>query len=116
MERLGQSQRAWLQTFLAFPQASPAHATFGRVFARLNPARFQPCCLSWSPAVAQLTQGARLAREGQTVQASLERATAASPVHLLSAWCADHGGRGLGHTTTEPKAKEITAIPALRPW
>ncbi len=58
MELFGRSKRAWLQTFLALPNGTPSHDTFGRVFARLNPRRFQECFLSWTRAVAQLTQGA----------------------------------------------------------
>src|SRR4030095_4353316 len=58
MELFGKSKRPWLQTFLALPHGIPSHDTFGRVFARLNPQRFQECFLSWTQAVAQLTQGA----------------------------------------------------------
>ena len=57
MELFGQSQHAWLQTFLALPHGMPSHDTLGRVFARLKPQRFQACFLSWTQAVAQLTQG-----------------------------------------------------------
>src|SRR5262249_8987160 len=86
---------------------------FGRVFARLNPKRFQECFLSWTQAVAQLTQGALISLDGKTVKASFDRATAASPLHMLSAWCSDHGGLVLGQTKTETKSNEITAIPEL---
>src|SRR4029450_10859747 len=41
MELFGRSKRAWLQTFLALPNGIPSHDTFGRLFARLNPQRFQ---------------------------------------------------------------------------
>ena len=54
MELFGKSKRAWLQTFLALPHGIPSHDTFGRVFARLNPRRFQACFLAWTQAVAQL--------------------------------------------------------------
>src|SRR5215467_14337843 len=57
MELFGKSKHAWLQTFLALPHGIPSHDTFGRVFARLNPRRFQECFLSWTQAVARLTQG-----------------------------------------------------------
>jgi len=52
MELFGKSKRAWLQTFLTLPHGIPSHDTFGRVFARLNPQRFQACFLSWTQAVA----------------------------------------------------------------
>src|SRR5262249_39521186 len=91
----------------------PSHDTFGRVFARLNPQRFQECFLAWTRAVAQLTQGALISLDGKTVKASFDRATASSPLHMLSAWCSEQGGLVMGQIKTEQKSNEITAIPAL---
>ena len=113
MELFGQSKRAWLQTFLTLPHGIPSHDTFGRVFARLNPQRFQECFLSWTQAVAQLTQGTLISLDGKTVKASFDRATASSPFHMLSAWCSEHGGLVIGQTKTDSKSNEITAIPEL---
>ena len=113
MELFGKSKRAWLHTFLALPHGIPSHDTFGRVFARLNPQRFQECFLSWTQAVAQLTKGALVSLDGKTVRASFDRATASSPLHMLSAWCSDHGGLVVGQIKTETKSNEITAIPEL---
>jgi len=113
MALFGQSKRAWLQTFLALPYGIPSHDTFGRVFARLNPRRFQECFLSWTRAVAQLTQGTLIALDGKTVKASFDRATAASPLHMLSAWCSEQGGLVVGQIKTDQKSNEITAIPEL---
>jgi predicted transposase YbfD/YdcC len=113
MALFGKSKQAWLQTFLALPRGIPSHDTFGRVFARLNPQRFQQCFLSWTQAVAQLTQGALVSLDGKTVRASFDRATASSPLHMLSAWCSDQGGLVIGQIKTEAKSNEITAIPDL---
>jgi hypothetical protein len=79
MKLFGKSKRQWLQTFLALPHGIPSHDTFGRVFARLNPTRFQECFLAWTRAVAALTQGTLVSLDGKTVRASFDRATAASP-------------------------------------
>jgi DDE_Tnp_1-associated len=113
MELFGKSKRAWLQTFLALPNGIPSHDTFGRVFARLNPERFHQCFLSWTRAVAQLTHGTLLSLDGKTVKSSFDRATALSPLHMLSAWCSDNGGLVVGQIKTETKSNEITAIPEL---
>jgi predicted transposase YbfD/YdcC len=113
MELFGRSKRAWLQTFLALPNGTPSHDTFGRVFARLNPRRFQECFLAWTRAVAQLTQGALVSLDGKTVKASFDRATASSPLHMVSAWCSEHGGLVVGQLQTETKSNEITAMPEL---
>src|ERR687884_1779185 len=96
MELCSKSKQVWLQTFLALPHGIPSHDTFGRVFARLNPQRFRECFLSWTRAVAQLTQGTLISLDGKTVKASFDRATASSPLHRLSAWCSEQGGLGLG--------------------
>lgn len=64
MELFGKRQLHWLQTFLALPNGMPSHDTFGRVFARLNPQRFQVCFLSWTRAVAHLTHGALVSLDG----------------------------------------------------
>jgi predicted transposase YbfD/YdcC len=113
MELFGKSKRAWLQTFLALPHGIPSHDTFGRVFARLNPQCFQQCFLSWTRAVARLTQGSLISLDGKTVKASFDRATASSPLHMLSAWCSENGGLVIGQTKTDSKSNEITAIPDL---
>jgi predicted transposase YbfD/YdcC len=113
MELFGRSKYAWLQTFLPLPHGIPSHDTFGRVFARLNPRHFQECFLSWTQAVAQLTHGALVSLDGKTVKASFDRATAASPLHMVSAWCSDNGGLVVGQIKTDTKSNEITAIPEL---
>jgi predicted transposase YbfD/YdcC len=113
MALFGQTKRAWLQTFLALPHGIPSHDTFGRVFARLHPQRFQACFLAWTRAVADLTQGALISLDGKTVKASLDRATAASPLHMVSAWCSENTGLVLGQVKTDTKSNEITAIPEL---
>ena len=116
MELFGKSKRAWLQTFLALPHGIPSHDTVGRVLARLNPQRFQECFLAWTRAGAPLPQGTLVSLDGTTVKTSLDRATAASPFHMLSAWCSDQGGLVLGQMKTDTKSNEITAMPALLPW
>jgi predicted transposase YbfD/YdcC len=113
MELFGKSKQAWLHTFLALPHGIPSHDTFGRVFARLNPQRFRECFLSWTQAVAQFTQDTLISLDGKTVKASLHRATASSPLHMLSAWCSEQGGLVIGQLKTEQKSNEITAIPEL---
>jgi predicted transposase YbfD/YdcC len=113
MELFGKSKLSWLQTFLALPHGIPSHDTFGRVFARLNPQRFQECFLSWTQAIAPLTEGALVSLDGKTVKASFDRATASSPLHMLSAWCSQNGGLVVGQLKTESKSNEITAIPEL---
>ena len=114
-ELFGKSKQVWLQTFLTLPHGIPSHDPFGRVFARLNPQRFQECLLSWTRAVAQFTQGTLISLDGKTVKASFDRATASSPLPRLSAWCSDQGGLVMGQVKTKSQSNELTAIPDLLP-
>jgi len=61
----------------------------------------------------EFTHGMVVSLDGQTVRASFERATELSPVHLVSAWCSQHGGLVMGQLKTESKSNDITAIPEL---
>src|ERR1051325_6791756 len=47
VETFGQAKEAWLRTFLALPGGIPSPDTFGRVFARLDPAALQQCFVAW---------------------------------------------------------------------
>jgi DDE_Tnp_1-associated len=51
-----QKRKDWLGRFLELPNGVPSHDTFERVFARLDPLRFQECFATWMNAwYAQLT-------------------------------------------------------------
>src|SRR5438128_11454748 len=101
----------------AWPLQRGVHALHTVFLFRLSPKvdmnRFQACFLSWTQAVAQLTQGTLISLDGKTLRASFDRATASSPLHMLSAWCSDHGGLVVGQLKTDSKSNEITAIPEL---
>jgi len=43
VELFGRSKLAWLSTFLRLPHGIPSHDTFGRVFACIDPDRFERC-------------------------------------------------------------------------
>jgi predicted transposase YbfD/YdcC len=113
MELFGNSKQQWLAQFLELPGGIPSHDTFGRVFARLDPQQFHHCFLSWTASVSELTQGTVVSLDGKTARASFDRATDLSPIHMVSAWCSQHGGLVLGQLKTESKSNEITAIPEL---
>jgi len=57
VEQFGNAKVAWFRDFLALPNGIPSHDTFGRVFARLNPAQFQACFLAWVRDVVAATDG-----------------------------------------------------------
>ena len=57
VDLFGRSKLEWFQTFLELPNGVPSHDTFGDVFARLDPAQFQNCLVSWTQAIAELLPG-----------------------------------------------------------
>ena len=74
VELFGKSKLEWFQTFLELPGGSlpttpplSRGRLFGDVFARLDPAQFQSCFVSWTQAIAQLLPGAVVAIDGPTV-------------------------------------------------
>ena len=79
VEAYGHAKKEWLAQYFRLPNGIPSHDTFGRVFARLHPQRFREGFLSWTRAVAQLTQGTLISLDGKTVKASFDRATASAP-------------------------------------
>ena len=108
----GRSKEEWFRTFLELPNGIPSHDTFGDVFARLDPERFQKCFMEWSQGVAELLPGEVVAIDGKTVRRSHDRNAGKRALHLVSAW-ASANTLTLGQVQTEEKSNEITAIPRL---
>jgi predicted transposase YbfD/YdcC len=112
VETFGRTKEAWLRTFLALPGGIPSHDTFGRVFARLDPAEFQQCFVAWVQALVGAVTGQVVAVDGKTLRRSADRAHGRGAVHLVSAW-ATATRLVLGQEATAAKSNEITAIPRL---
>ena len=112
VELFGRSKLEWFQTFLELPNGVPSHDTFGDVFARLDPAQFQNCFVSWTQAIAELLPGEVVAIDGKTARRSYDRAGSKGAMHLVSAW-ATQNTLTLGQVRTAEKSNEITAIPQL---
>jgi len=112
VEEFGKAKRAWLDTFLTLPNGIPSHDTFGRVFARLDPACFQQCFLAWVQAIVTQTAGEFVAVDGKTLRRSHDRSAGKAALHLVSAW-AESNRLVLGQVAVAAKSNEITAIPAL---
>lgn len=47
VEQWGRIKQAWLADWLELPHGIPSHDTFGRVFARIDPAQFETGFLRW---------------------------------------------------------------------
>jgi len=88
----------------------------------LGPRLCPPASPALAGVLAALDAGGRaappralIALDGPTVQASWDRAPAAAPFPMLSAWGAAHGGLVIGQIKTATPSTASTAIPALLP-
>lgn len=109
--QFGEAKKKWLATFLPLPHGIPSHDTFGRVFAVLDPDRFEACFTAWTAAVAKTIRGV-VAIDGKTIRRSFDKGSRKAAVHMLSAWAADNAVV-FGQLAVEDKSNEITAIPRL---
>ena len=108
----GKSKEEWFRTFLDLPNGIPSLGTFGNVFPRLDPERFQECFMEWSQGVAELLPGDVVAIDGKTARRSYDTRAGKGALHLVSARAAANT-LTLGQVSTEEKSNEITAIPRL---
>jgi predicted transposase YbfD/YdcC len=101
---------AWFKRFLTLPNGIPSHDTFERVFANIDPAVFNRCCIAWLRDVSDLVGLGHLAIDGKTLRGSASPGLKA--LHLVSAW-ASEANLSLGEVAVEGKSNEIKAIPEL---
>jgi predicted transposase YbfD/YdcC len=101
---------AWFKRFLKLPNGIPSHDTFERVFAKIDPAVFNRCCIAWLRDVSDLIGLGHLAIDGKTLRGS--GSSELGPLHLVSAW-ATEAKLSLGEVAVEGKSNEIKAIPEL---
>jgi predicted transposase YbfD/YdcC len=111
-EEFGESKKAWLSGFLDLTTGIPSHDTFGRVFARLNPVRWQSCLVDWVryAVKGKLIKGDVIGLDGKCLRGTHdddERAT-----YLVNAWSTTLG-ISLAQNKVRAKSNEITALPDL---
>jgi predicted transposase YbfD/YdcC len=105
-------RRNWFARYLDLSQGVPCEDTFARVLARIDPAAFEKCLLSWIEAVHQATDHRLIAIDGKTLRGSQDQERGRSAIHMVSAWAVENG-LSLGQVVVEEKTNEITAIPEL---
>lgn len=107
----GRAKREWFATFLKLPHGIPSHDTFGRVFACIDPDRFERCFRAWTSALAGVIVGV-VAVDGKTLRRSFGAADRKGAIHMISAWATDNQVV-FGQLAVDGKTNEITAIPKL---
>ena len=73
IEEFGKARVDWLGRFLELPNGIPAHDTFGRVFALLDPEQFAACFADWVRSVSELSPGEVVAIDGKTLRGCHDR-------------------------------------------
>ena len=112
VEEYGKAKLDFFERLLDLPNGIPSHDTFGRVFARLDPERFQRLFSEWAAETAELLEGEAVAIDGKTLRRSRDKANGNNAIHMVSAWA----GRNhliLGQRKVDGRSNEITAIPEL---
>lgn len=108
----GRIKQDWLADWLDLPHGIPTHDTFGRVFARIDPAQFEAGFLRWVQTVAQTAEPEVIALDGKTIRRSGDSHAGTRPRHLVSAW-ATAQRLVLAQAAVETKDNEITTLPSL---
>src|SRR5947199_6413472 len=112
IERYGKTKLNFLRRFLELPNGIPSHDTFGRVFAKLDPAALLVCLQNWLNDLRQKWGGKQVAIDGKTLRGSHDGEVRPNALHLVSAW-ATEARLFLGQLAVDQKSNEITAIPQL---
>jgi len=82
----GKAKMEWLSSFLELPNGIPSHDTFSRVFALINPKKFQECFVSWIQSVAKISEGEIVPIDGKTLRRSHDLRSNTAAIHMVSAW------------------------------
>jgi predicted transposase YbfD/YdcC len=101
----------FFSSFLELPHGIPAHDTFTRVFAMLNPATLQAVLLPWLLERRGLP-GDWIHLDGKTLRQTRRPTQKLKALHVVSAW-AGQTGITLGQVAVDAKSNEITAMPEL---
>src|SRR6202451_2458243 len=110
MADFGLAKQDWFKTFLTLRNGIPAHDTFNRVFAALDPKGFLDCFLRWTQSVRQAIPQEIVALDGKALRRALNKDQ--SIQYVVSAW-AENNGLVLGQWKVADKSNEITAVPQL---
>lgn len=112
IEEWGNEKLVWLRQFVALENGIPSHATFGRVFSRIDAESFQAAFLGWVQSVFEISDGQIVAIDGKALRCSHDKRLGKAAIYRVSAWATDNH-LTLGQRKVDDKSNEITAIPKL---
>ena len=112
----GKDHIEWLKQYLTLQHGIPSHDTILRLVAMVQASAVERLVRSWTEALAKpgalTTDGFHIAVDGKATRGSADRASGASPVHMVSAFLTGSGFT-LGSERVDDKSNEIKAIPNL---
>ena len=111
MEEFGKSKIKWFRKLLDLKHGIPSHDTFNDVLNRLEPKQFHDAFTRWVNTISQHKEKV-IALDGKVMRGTLDKASGASAIHLVSAWSVENG-LCLGQEKVADKSNEVTAIPVL---
>jgi predicted transposase YbfD/YdcC len=111
IEEYGQSKIDWFKGFLDLKHGIPSHDTFSDVLNRLKPKEFSQAFTQWVSQLGNLKDDI-VSIDGKTMRRTLDKASGASAIHLVSAWSAKNN-LCFGQIKVNEKSNEITAITLL---
>jgi predicted transposase YbfD/YdcC len=111
IEEFGKEKEEWLKSLLDLPNGIPSHDTFGRVFARLDPVKFEECFFQWVQSLHETIAGV-IVIDGKTLRRTHDVIHGKKALHMVSAWAAENR-LVLAQVAVEEKSNEITALPLL---
>ena len=107
---LGRAHRNWYASFLALPYGIPAHDTFGRVFAALDPVQCEAGFRAWVHALVQTLGPQVIALDGKALRGAHNAGE--PPLQMVSAW-ASEARLVLAQRAVPEKANELSALPEV---
>lgn len=110
MEMFGETHKDLLRQFLSLEHGIPSHDTFGRVFAKLDPANLDACFSHWLGILKEEVSARHVSIDGKTIRGSSRGGKQAK--HIVTAFASDLQ-LVLGQLNVGEKNNEITEIPRL---
>lgn len=108
----GQAKQAWFEERLKHKHGTPSSDAIRRVIARIDPAEFEHCFLSWVGSLTKKIGGAVIFIDGKTFRGCYDKDDSKATLHTVSAW-ANRQRLVLAQRKVDGKSNEIKAIPAL---
>jgi len=108
----GEARADWFGGFLDLSHGIPSHDTFNRVFAALDPSRFEACFLAWVRTVHPMLPAQVIAVDGKTLRRSHDRQRGKAAIQLVSAWATEQR-LVLAQRKVDEQTNEIATLPDL---